>query len=202
MLPVSSAPSAQAQAVQCASGRESLRPHRRILRALDRDGQPDSCPTSLGLMSERLNGAARGHGCSGEVPFPQEQHRGPPFPGRADRAPGRAPPRVRTFTLRRPRGRALGGGGRLPGLRAGEAWPPGLGRRAAELGGRPPVLQARARSPKLAVPGPPPASSRPGRPRLLRASRPPHAGPRGPAGAPPPDPGNTNRRRLARPRSL
>lgn len=181
MLPFCSAPSAQAQAVQCASGRQSLRPHRRILRALDRDGHPDSCPTSLGLMSERLSGAARGHGCSGEVPFPQEQHRGPPFPGRADRAPGRAPPGVRTFTLRRPRGRALGGGGRLPGLRAGEAWPPGLGRRAAALGGRPPSSRLELARPGSQSPAsrPPPlgraalaSSAPPARPTRARGARP------------------------------
>ncbi|XP_032346697.1 uncharacterized protein LOC116666976 isoform X4 [Camelus ferus] len=55
------------------------------------------------------------------VPFPPEMYRGPPSPGRAVQASARTPaPRVRTFTSRRPPGRALGGGGRLPGLQAGE----------------------------------------------------------------------------------
>ncbi|XP_032346699.1 uncharacterized protein LOC116666976 isoform X6 [Camelus ferus] len=53
------------------------------------------------------------------VPFPPEMYRGPPSPGRAVQASARTPaPRVRTFTSRRPPGRALGGGGRLPGLQA------------------------------------------------------------------------------------
>ncbi|XP_032346698.1 uncharacterized protein LOC116666976 isoform X5 [Camelus ferus] len=56
------------------------------------------------------------------VPFPPEMYRGPPSPGRAVQASARTPaPRVRTFTSRRPPGRALGGGGRLPGLQADTA---------------------------------------------------------------------------------
>lgn len=86
---------------------------------------------------------------------------------------------------------------RLPGLRAGEAWPPGPGGGLRSWEGAPRPAD-RARRPKSAAPSPPP---RGGAASPLRApARPALA--RGPGPAPPPDPGNTNRRRLARPRSL
>lgn len=131
-----SAPSSPAQAGPLPQGEPDSLNHC-ILRTLNGDRQTHSCPTSLRLMSKRLAGAAWGHSCSGG-PLSSGEAQGPTITW--PRSPG-----LRTSTLRRPRGLALGGDWWLPGLRAGEARPPRPERRAAEVGGRPrPNSQPRA----------------------------------------------------------
>ncbi|XP_032346694.1 translation initiation factor IF-2-like isoform X1 [Camelus ferus] len=129
-------------------------------------------------MSKRLTGAARGHGCSG---------RGSPFLRRCTgahhhlAAPSRLPhghPRLESAPSR-PAGPRDGPSAAAGGSRACRQVRPGRqGPAAGGGGGRaPPAPRTRARPPRFAAPGLPPASSRPGRPRLLRASRPPRVGP-------------------------
>lgn len=143
-------------------------------------------------MSNSCTGAVRGHGCSGDVPCPRET------PGAHHHLAAPSGPRVRTFTLRPPRGQALGDASGYPAHRQERP-----GRRGPGGGlrgwGRPPPCRLQLTSPKRSL-RPPPASSWPRRLLLLRAPRPPSAGPRARPGSSS-DPGNTNRRRLARPRA-
>lgn len=179
-----SAPSSPAQAGPLPQGEPDSLNHC-ILRTLNGDRQTHSCPTSLRLMSKRLAGAAWGHSCSGG-PLSSGEAQGPTITW--PRSPGlRAEARALRPHLHAPPAPGTGPRRRLVAPRPPGRW--GQAAKARTEGGR----GGRAPPPQFAAPGFPPASSAPpARPALVRW----------PGWAPPPDPGNTNRRRLVRPRSL